>query len=75
MGYKGFPIFALHPSFDLVKGVVVDYLHCVLLGVVKMMMEFWFQKNHRGKPHYIGKKVYIMAFITILFLIIMTAFH
>ena len=31
---KASQFFALHP-FDLVKGVVVDYLHCVLLGVCK----------------------------------------
>ena len=35
MGYEGVPIFVLYPPFHLVRGVVVDYLHCVLLGVVK----------------------------------------
>ena len=56
-GYKSFPIFALHQPFHLVKGVVVDYLYCVLLRVVKMLTEFWFSKSHRSKPYYIGAKV------------------
>ena len=34
----------------------MDYLHCVL-GVVKMLMEFWFKTTSHGKPFYIGKKV------------------
>ena len=57
MGYKGFPILALHRPFHLVDGVVVDYLHCVLLGVVKMLMEFWFNTTNLNKPYLIGKKV------------------
>ena len=35
---------ALHilPSFDVVNGVVVDYMHCVLEGVVKKLLHLWF---------------------------------
>ena len=57
MGYRGFPILALHRPFHLVDGVVVDYLHCVLLGVVKMVMELWFNTTNRNKPYFISKKV------------------
>ena len=47
-GYKGVPIFALHPPFHLVSGFATDYLHCILLGVTKMLLEFWFDKDHRS---------------------------
>ena len=33
MGFKGVPILVGHPAFDIVKGTVIYYLHCVLLGV------------------------------------------
>ena len=61
LGYKGFPILALHQPFNVVNGMVVDYLHCVLLGVTKMLMEYWFNKTHRSKPYHIGKKVLLLS--------------
>ena len=44
MGYKGGPILALHRPFNFTTGVVADYLHCVLLGVTKSMMDCGFRK-------------------------------
>ena len=35
MGYKGVPILTIYEPFNLVKVMVTDYLHCVLLGVTK----------------------------------------
>ena len=57
MGYKGVPILAIHPPFNIVNGVVTDYLHCVLLGVTKSLIESWFGQPNRGKDFYIGNKV------------------
>ena len=37
------------PGFDIIKGISVDYMHCVLLGVTKMLMTLWFNKGHVGK--------------------------
>lgn len=51
------PITAVHRPFHLVNGVVTDYLHCILLGVTKMLTEFWFDTAHRRKPFHIGSKV------------------
>ena len=34
MGIMGISVLAAHPPFDLVKGVVVDAMHCVFLGVM-----------------------------------------
>lgn len=30
------------PGFDIIKGIAVDCMHCVLLGVTKMLMTLWF---------------------------------
>lgn len=57
MGFKGVPVLAVHPPFNIVKGVVADYLHCVLIGVAKSTMELWFNKTNRRKPFFIGNKV------------------
>ncbi len=57
MGYKGFPVLASHQPFHVVKGVVVDYLHCVLLGVVKTLLNIWLDTSHRAQEYYIGNKV------------------
>jgi len=57
LGYKGVPILAIHPPFNIVNGVVTDYLHCVLLGVTKSLIELWFGQPNRGKDFYIGNKV------------------
>lgn len=48
-GVKGLGYFNYLPNFDIVRGVSVDYMHCVLLGVMKMMMTLWFDKAHRNE--------------------------
>jgi len=40
--------------FDIVTGFVPDYLHCVLLGVVRMFASLWFDSCNHDKPWYIG---------------------
>ena len=35
-------------DFDVIDSNPVDYMHCVLLGVVGMLISVWFEsKNHR----------------------------
>lgn len=41
--------------FDMVQGVVPDYMHGVLLGVTKTLMSKWFSSTQSGKPFFIGK--------------------
>lgn len=48
---------ALHKCFDLVLGVVIDDLHGFFLGVTLTLLRLWFDRSHRGKPHYIGSQV------------------
>ena len=45
------------PKYDIVKCTVVDYVHCVLLGVKKMVLGLWFNSEHFAELWYCGKKV------------------
>ena len=40
-GVKGKTRSFYFPKFDVVKSVAIDYMHCILLGVVKMLMSLW----------------------------------
>lgn len=58
-GVKGIsPAFGL-PGYDIVSGTGIDYMHTVLLGVVKMLMSYWFESRFKGKPFYCGRKIKI----------------
>lgn len=46
IGAKGFGL----PGCDLVSGTAIDYKHPVLLGVVKMLMSYWFHGSFKAKP-------------------------
>ena len=59
MGYKGFPVLAGHQPFHAVKGMVTDYMHCVLLGVTKTLLKLWMDTGNCEKGFYIGKEVAI----------------
>ena len=57
VGIKGCsPLSWLH-DFDLVKQTPVDYMHCVLLGVSKMLINLWFNSRNKSKLYYIGHHV------------------
>ena len=58
-GVKGPSVLTLHHCFDLVGGVVVDDLHCIYLGVTLRLLHLWFDKTYRGKPFFIGDKVFM----------------
>ena len=50
-GVKGPCWLSLLSHFDIVIGTVTDYMHCVLQGVVKLLLKLWFSSGERGKPH------------------------
>jgi hypothetical protein len=53
---KGFsPLFAL-PGFDIIRGVTVDYMHCVLLGVMKKLVHLWTDTANKDEDWYIGNR-------------------
>ena len=43
------------PWFDLVLGIVPDYMHGVLLGATKTLMYLWFSPTQSKQPYFIGK--------------------
>ena len=58
MGIKGASILRAHEPFDLVKGTVIDSMHCVFLGVMsKTLIPLWFNVGHRLEPYSIRRKV------------------
>lgn len=56
-GVKGPSWLSTVPNFDLVQGVAVDYMHCVLLGVTRLLLRLWFTSSHHKEPWYIGRHV------------------
>lgn len=50
---KGPSIAALIPQFDISKAFVPDYMHAVLLGIVRMLLFLWFQPKYRNKPFHV----------------------
>lgn len=44
------------PWFDLVLGIVPDYMHGVLLGVTKQLLNLWLASSKFKKPWFIGHK-------------------
>ena len=60
-GIKGASVFCLHQPFNLAKGFVIDPLHCIFLGVVLNLLEFWFGQKYSGCNFNIRRKVHHYA--------------
>lgn len=56
-GVKGPCWFAGLQYYDLVKGTVVHYMHCVLEGVTKSLINLWLSTSLRTEPFNISDKV------------------
>ena len=37
-GVRGLSWLLYVPKFDIVRGVAVDYMHCIMLGIVEMLL-------------------------------------
>ena len=54
-GVKGFSILSLILStFDIIRGIVFDSMHCIDLGVMKQLISLWFDSKYSAKPWYLG---------------------
>ena len=58
-GVKGPCWFSVVPNYQVIESNVVDYMHCVLLGVTKMLLKLWFDTENSGELWYCGTKVHI----------------
>ena len=45
-GIKGLSVVMCCEGFDSAKGVAVDYMHLICLGVVRLLLKFWFDVSH-----------------------------
>ena len=52
-GVKGASLLSLLPNFDIIRSFVPDYMHCVLLGVVRQFINIWTDSSNNSKPYYI----------------------
>ena len=52
-GVKGPSMVMLLPKFDIIRGFVPEYMHSVLLGVVRMFIDLWLDSSHHNEPYYI----------------------
>ncbi|XP_015249752.1 PREDICTED: uncharacterized protein LOC107097209 isoform X1 [Cyprinodon variegatus] len=53
MGVKGHSPLLLLPSFDVIKGFIPDYMHCVCLGVVPEFVNLWLDPLYARKPFHL----------------------
>ena len=53
-GVKGFSVLLKVPQFDIIKGISIDYMHCVLLRVMKCLLYLWLYAKHKGCDYFIG---------------------
>lgn len=44
------------PVFKIVESFPPEYMHCVLLGVVKLFLTSWFNSKNHEKNWYLGVK-------------------
>lgn len=56
-GFKGMSGLTYLDKFDIVNGTVPDYMHAVLLGIVKTLMNKWFSASESGSDYLIGKEL------------------
>ncbi len=59
-GIKGPSWLMFFPKFDIVRGIAIDYMHGVLLGVQKLLLKLWFDKCFQSKPFNFYGKVAIV---------------
>jgi len=54
-GVKGPSILMLLPKFDIAKSFVPDYMHAVLLGVVRYFVYLWLDSSSSQSAYYLGR--------------------
>ena len=59
-GVKGLTWIMYFPRFNVIKGMAIDYMHAILLGVVKMLTTLWFDKAYKKFPWCIADKASII---------------
>lgn len=45
------------PTFDIIRGTAIDYMHCICEGVVEQLLNSWFSPDKKEKLFFIGGKI------------------
>lgn len=45
------------PTFDIIRGTAIDYMHCVCEGVVEQLLKSWFSQHKKDDLFFIGDKI------------------
>lgn len=53
-GFKGMSALASLQNFNIVNGIVPEYMHAILLGVTKTLITKWFSPSENKKDYFIG---------------------
>lgn len=56
-GVKGPSIISLIPNHDIIRSCPPEFMHSVLLGVIKLFAKSWFNSEYKNKKWYLGNKV------------------
>ena len=56
-GVKGTSWLMRLSHYDIIKGTGIDYMHCVLLGVTKLLLSLWFGARNKTATFYIKRKI------------------
>ena len=56
-GVKGPSWLSTVPKYNLIDGNVIDYMHCVLLGITKMLLKLWFNSEYSKELWYCGNQI------------------
>lgn len=43
-------------DFDMIHGFSIDYMHCVLLGILKKLLKLWLDKENFKQPYFIHNR-------------------
>lgn len=47
------------PSFNIIDGAVIDYMHCLLEGIGKKLFQLWFTTS--SNRYYIGQSIELIS--------------
>lgn len=54
-GIKGVSALVAFKNFDIVDSIGLDYLHCILHGVVEKILDLWLNSHYSKKEFYLNK--------------------
>lgn len=55
-GVTGISCLIAAEQFDLINGFSIDYMHCVLLGTMRKLLDLWLNPKNHKEQFYINKK-------------------